>query len=707
MKAIRLFALLALSGLLAACSHDTKRENPLDPKLTSGVELVASLDRTTQTASLAWTRYNGRAPFGQYLVVRQISDRVSVDTLARLTDSADTTYVDTPLDPATDYLYRVSVVNTAGLEVSSELRRIAAFDLPAVRITELALDAPSATAAITWSRYEGPDFEQYRLLRGAGSDSRQVATLTNIDSTHWLDSELRGDTEYTYTVTVATQRGHSTVSEPAAGRIHGLVTSWSLGEEDAIWEQDIRLQWRDGALEVLLFGSTVTLYRHQSDGVLLDREELLAVPMWDLQSGIAAAAAPVIADGTRLLAWAGLDYRGLLLHRQGDLVEAEKLLAFDPDPGTETSGRVRLRAVIRAAHFRSVITVDSAGLESVADFSSMPEYVTRADVRRDAEIVNGWAFKHAGGSHTRQGDWMSMTPSGEGVGDFAQQIDATGPSIGVSAQVIARPVAEVLLGVDAPAQLTFRLSGPSPGLVEIGEVSIVWTRPGRSDTVRAPFPVFDLPIQVSMQTVDDAPQASITYPVLWAQELSENRLTRMSLAGVDQHSAWTVGNQALAVDGEGTVALLAELSSGPTDIRTWQLEGESRPRLAVCLPDENQVRFGSVFRGSRWTDALRGGSVGLRIGAGGTLFYPLSVAAGPDGRMYVLDAGHGRVVVFDRDGGYITEFGASGSGDGEFDFGPGTVIANGLDLKGSIAVDDDGFIYVADMGNRRIQKFAP
>lgn len=26
---------------------------------------------------------------------------------------------------------------------------------------------------------------------------------------------------------------------------------------------------------------------------------------------------------------------------------------------------------------------------------------------------------------------------------------------------------------------------------------------------------------------------------------------------------------------------------------------------------------------------------------------------------------------------------------------------------GSIAVDDDGFIYVADVGNRRIQKFAP
>ncbi|MDA0337487.1 MAG: hypothetical protein O2782_20175 [bacterium] len=76
---------------------------------------------------------------------------------------------------------------------------------------------------------------------------------------------------------------------------------------------------------------------------------------------------------------------------------------------------------------------------------------------------------------------------------------------------------------------------------------------------------------------------------------------------------------------------------------------ETGPRVSVSAQVmARQVLFGSVFRGSRWTDALRGGTIGLRIGAGGTLFYPLSVAAGPDGRMYVLDAGHARVVVFER-----------------------------------------------------------
>jgi hypothetical protein len=54
--------------------------------------------------------------------------------------------------------------------------------------------------------------------------------------------------------------------------------------------------------------------------------------------------------------------------------------------------------------------------------------------------------------------------------------------------------------------------------------------------------------------------------------------------------------------------------------------------------------------------------------------------------------------------GYLTQWGQQGTGDGEFDFGTGR---EAVDFVGSIAVDDDGFIYVADVGNRRIQKFAP
>ena len=48
--------------------------------------------------------------------------------------------------------------------------------------------------------------------------------------------------------------------------------------------------------------------------------------------------------------------------------------------------------------------------------------------------------------------------------------------------------------------------------------------------------------------------------------------------------------------------------------------------------------------------------------------------------------------------------GAGRSRHGRIRFGQGNV---STDFVGSIAVDDDGFIYVADVGNGRIQKFAP
>lgn len=87
----------------------------------------------------------------------------------------------------------------------------------------------------------------------------------------------------------------------------------------------------------------------------------------------------------------------------------------------------------------------------------------------------------------------------------------------------------------------------------------------------------------------------------------------------------------------------------------------------------------------------------------GELLVPLSFDAGPDGRIYVLDAGNGRIQVFDSAGKYITQWGREGSGVGKFDFGNG---ATAEDFVGSVAVDADGIIYVADMGNKRIQKFA-
>ncbi len=73
---------------------------------------------------------------------------------------------------------------------------------------------------------------------------------------------------------------------------------------------------------------------------------------------------------------------------------------------------------------------------------------------------------------------------------------------------------------------------------------------------------------------------------------------------------------------------------------------------------------------------------------------PQDVAFMPDGRILVADGlDNSRIVIFDAEGTYLTDFGAHGGGRGE------------LDGVHAVATSADGRIYVADRNNSRIQVF--
>ena len=61
----------------------------------------------------------------------------------------------------------------------------------------------------------------------------------------------------------------------------------------------------------------------------------------------------------------------------------------------------------------------------------------------------------------------------------------------------------------------------------------------------------------------------------------------------------------------------------------------------------------------------------------------------------MTDTGNKRVVVFDKDGNFISQFGGAGTDPGQFDEPVG------------IALDSQGNVYVADTWNQRVQVFAP
>ena len=72
---------------------------------------------------------------------------------------------------------------------------------------------------------------------------------------------------------------------------------------------------------------------------------------------------------------------------------------------------------------------------------------------------------------------------------------------------------------------------------------------------------------------------------------------------------------------------------------------------------------------------------------------PVGVATDSSGNVYVADYDNHRIQKFDSSGTFLTKWGSYGSGDGQFD-----------DHYG-IATDSSGNVYVADNFNSRIQKF--
>lgn len=83
----------------------------------------------------------------------------------------------------------------------------------------------------------------------------------------------------------------------------------------------------------------------------------------------------------------------------------------------------------------------------------------------------------------------------------------------------------------------------------------------------------------------------------------------------------------------------------------------------------------------------------------------IAVDPGPDpvtgetGSVYVADGyGNHRIVVFDREGNYLRQWGSAGSGDGQF-------VATGGGHPHCVVLGRDGLVYTCDRGQNRVQVF--
>ena len=124
------------------------------------------------------------------------------------------------------------------------------------------------------------------------------------------------------------------------------------------------------------------------------------------------------------------------------------------------------------------------------------------------------------------------------------------------------------------------------------------------------------------------------------------------------------------------------------------------------------VIVGSVLLRDDGPDGLNGGLLvpdtggrrrrGTRRRSPGSRL-PSGLDVGPDGNLYVVNAGASEIVVLSPDGNVVRRWGERGAGEGQFYFQQDSQIPNST--IGGVAVAPDGSVYVADTVNDRVQQF--
>ena len=135
------------------------------------------------------------------------------------------------------------------------------------------------------------------------------------------------------------------------------------------------------------------------------------------------------------------------------------------------------------------------------------------------------------------------------------------------------------------------------------------------------------------------------------------------------------------IGGDKWFSRLASVTVDPGGTRVYAVD------LGGVSSEQHQVRVFDAVSGAHLSD------IGRRGSGPGEFNLPRDLAIGKDGRLYVVDGGNFRVVVFDRSGRYLHSFGSVGKQYGQFA------------RPKEIAIDREGNVYVVDTAFGNFQVF--
>jgi len=701
-------AVVSAGGLEASSA-----EHGLAPYRVQAVDLLpVRQDAETGSVRVVWRPYQGPR-FVRYRIHRRQVGTDADSLLATHAHPADTSFADTTARHGLDYVFRV--VTVAAGETLTSAAAETRLELPGVtpRVT---MSSAEGHAALTWPAYTGPRFAGYHVRRQApGEPLTTIAELLEDTDTSFTDSEVHGNVTYTYQVAVVTRWDEEVLGSGAAGEFHELVDVFALVDRTGV--PFVRLSTEaDGSILVLttqgLSGwGPLTL---NTAGPRVDATEWheSAIP----NRSVATALQP---DGRRVFSQVNLEAKAgyvgeVALFRYdgpGQPVLREHRLFADAFTASLQGDEAIVLGEIALECDKGEAAFDDVAVWTGEDLVAEDRFTEGLTLPWQLERLatqSGWLYQGnvvGGNPLSFLGLWdaraVARDPSWTG---FRLEVDVS--------RGLADGITGIWVGGDTYSRVALRLDRVTR------EARLDWTFSPPAGVGGAlpqeahfaePFIAMGsaiAPYHLSLGVEDGQIDARVVTPVYWSA-VHESSSPWASLASLGESLILTADDQAFTIDTDGQGIRHAALPGDVSETRVWKPQDSRATWVAVCLPERNQVWRGSAFRGefprlfSRWLGSELGGS------DDGRFSFPISFAVAPDGRAYVLDAGNARVQVFDADGVYLTQWGTRGSGEGQFNFGLGLRGSEGLDLRGSIAVDDDGYIYVADVGNQRIQKFAP
>jgi DNA-binding beta-propeller fold protein YncE len=137
------------------------------------------------------------------------------------------------------------------------------------------------------------------------------------------------------------------------------------------------------------------------------------------------------------------------------------------------------------------------------------------------------------------------------------------------------------------------------------------------------------------------------------------------------------------IGGDKWFTRLASVTVDPAGKRVYAVD------IGGVSSEQHMVRVFDAVSGAHLQD------IGRRGSGPGEFNLPRDLAIGLNGRLYVVDGGNFRVVVFDREGKYLFSFGSVGKQYGQFA------------RPKEVAIDRDGNVYVVDSAFGNFQIFNP